>query len=596
MSRVPLRPLARILSARQKGEDHKAIENENKHQRMLAARGRQRQMAEGRLLIASICFAAAFIAVGAKMFILSTTEAAEPRIASTDAKIYPQRANIVDRNGRILATNLSTYSLYAQPQMMTDPETSAVELAEIFPEIDAQKLLADFTGGRKFLWIKKKISPEQKQLVHDIGDPGLLFGPREMRLYPNGKLAAHVLGGAGFGREDVHSAEVIGVAGVEKTFDEFLRDPAQQGAPLELSIDMTVQDASAQVLQGGMKIMNAIGASSVLMNVKTGEIVSMVSLPDFDPNLRPPPTPAADPTLNPLFNRALQGVYELGSVFKTFTIAQALDSGLKTKDSVVDTRSPFVIGKYKIKDFRNYGTELSVEKILVKSSNIGTARIATEIGAERQREFFKSLGLLDVAPVEMVEAHGGRPQFPKKFSEISTVTMAYGHGIATSPVQVAAAYSSILNGGLRVTPTILKTPSVQPGPRVVSEETALTMRKLLRKVVLEGTASFGEVAGYDVGGKTGTADKPDPKGGYYDDKVIATFASVFPASDPQYVLIVTLDEPSETSSGEPRRTAGWTAVPVAAEMIRRIAPLLGIRPVIEPGPGFGIIQAKSSSQ
>ncbi|EBA03035.1 penicillin-binding protein [Rhodobacterales bacterium HTCC2150] len=596
MSRVPLRPLARILSARQKGEDHKAIENENIHQRMLAARGRQRQMAEGRLLIASICFAVAFSAVGVKMFALSSTEPREPRTASSASKIYAQRANIVDRNGRILATNLSTYSLYAQPHLMTDPENSAVELATIFPDLGVEDLLEDFTGKRKFLWIKKKISPEQKQRVHDIGDPGLLFGPREMRLYPNGKLAAHVLGGAGFGREDVHSAEVIGNAGVERTFDAFLRDPAQENAPLELAIDLSVQDTAERVLYGGMKLMNAKAASSVLMDVKTGEIISLVSLPDFDPNTRPNPKATLDAADNPLFNRAVQGVYELGSTFKLFTIAQALELGLMNKNTMIPTRGPLVWGKFKIRDFHDYGAKLSVTDVLVKSSNIGTAKIAIDIGVKRQKEFLDSLGLLTATPLEISEAAGGRPQLPPNWSELSAMTISYGHGIANSPVHLAAAYSSILNGGYKVEPTILKNPNPERGERVVSEQVSATMRDLLRQVVVRGTASFGEVAGYEVGGKTGTADKPNPQGGYYEDKVIATFASVFPASNPRYVLIVTLDEPSENSGAKPRRTAGWTAVPVAAEMIRRIAPLVGLRPVIEPGPGFGIVQAKGSSQ
>ncbi|MFV2002470.1 MAG: peptidoglycan D,D-transpeptidase FtsI family protein, partial [Paracoccaceae bacterium] len=450
-------------------------------------------------------------------------------------------------------------------------------------------LLKQFTGSRKFLWIKKRISPEQQQQVQDIGEPGLLFGPREMRLYPNGRLAAHILGGASFGREGVNAAELIGVAGVEKEFDSFLRDPANASAPLQLSIDLTVQAAAERVLAGGMKLMNARGAASVLMDVKTGEIISMVSLPDFDPNQRPTPLTKGQAADSPLFNRAVQAVYELGSTFKIFTVAQALDIDLVQPDTLIDTRGPLVWGKYRIRDFRNYGDSLTVSKVLIKSSNIGAARIATMIGAERQRAFLASLGLLSPTSVELVEAPGIRPLEPDNWSEISTMTIAYGHGISVSPLHLAAAYASVVNGGTLVQPTLIKSAEIQNGPRVVSVKTSAIAASLLRQVVTRGTASLGEVAGYAVGGKTGTADKPDlVNGGYYEDKVIATFASVFPANDPKYVLIVSLDEPVETSGTAPRRTAGWTAVPVAAEMIGRIAPLLGLRPEIEPSASDGV--------
>jgi cell division protein FtsI (penicillin-binding protein 3) len=420
------------------------------------------------------------------------------------------------------------------------------------------------------------------QAVHDIGSPGLLFGPREMRLYPNGPIAAHILGGASYGREGVASAEVIGVAGVESEFDGFLRDPANEGAPLELSLDLTVQAAAEQVLAGGMSIMNAKGAASVLMDIHTGEIISMVSLPDFDPNNRPRVLTTGDQSDSPLFNRAVQGVYELGSVFKIFTTAQAMELGLVNPNTLIDTQGPLTWGRFRIRDFHDYGPELSTTDVIVKSSNIGTARIAMQIGAERQRDFLGSLGFLKPTSLEMVEAPTGRPLLPPNWSEISTMTISYGHGLSSSPVHLAAGYASLANGGTRVEPTLLRRTNVEVGPRVISEAVSARTVSMLRQVVVRGTASFGDVEGYEVGGKTGTADKPRAAGGgYYDDKVISTCASVFPASDPKYVLIVTLDEPTETSGSEPRRTAGWTAVPVAAEMIRRMAPLLGLRPQVD---------------
>ncbi len=584
MTRTPLRPLARILSARENGENPDAIERENIRMRHEAMRDRARLRAEGRLLVLGAAFALAFATVGVRMGVMASTEPVEPASAATGASIIAQRADIVDRQGRILATNLVTHSLYAQPQQMVDPERAAARLVEIFPDLDVERLKRDFTGTRKFLWVKKKISPEQMQLVHEIGDPGLLFGPREMRLYPNGAIAAHILGGASFGREGVHSAEVVGTAGVEKTFDAWLRDPANGGAPLQLSLDLTIQSTVEDVLYGGMKLMNAKGAAAILMDVKTGEVVAMASLPDFDPNTRPAALAKGSPADSPLFNRAVQGVYELGSTFKVFAVAQAMDLGLVRPETMVETKGPMFWGKFKIRDFHNYGPQLSVTDVIVKSSNIGTAHIAQLIGGERQQEFLKSLGFFDPTTIELVEAPGAKPLRPAKWPEITTLTVSYGHGIAASPLHLASAYASLVNGGTRITPTILKRGKVETGQRLVSEATSAVLRDMLRQVVKRGTASFGEVPGYAVGGKTGTADKPMPTGGgYYKDKVIATFASVFPAHNPKYVLVVSLDEPVETSGTEPRRTAGWTAVPVAAEIIRRAAPLLGLRPEVEPG-------------
>ena len=588
MIRTPLRPLARILKAREQGQNPDAIESENIRLRHEETRDHDRQRAEGRLLVMGLAFFCAFVVVGARMGMLAGSVPEEPIAQASGSPIIGQRADIVDRNGRVLATNLDTHSLYAQIPDMVDPEKAARELAVIFDELDQDELLADFTGGRKFLWIRRELSPEQMQAVHDIGDPGLLFGPREMRLYPNGSVAAHILGGATYGREGVHSAEVVGVAGVEKFFDDFLRDPANEGAPLELSLDLTVQAASERVLAGGMTLMSAKGASSVLMDVHTGEIISMVSLPDFDPNDRPRVLTEGDQSDSPLFNRAVQGVYELGSVFKIFTIAQGIELGLINANTMIDTSGPLQWGRFRIRDFRNYGPELSATDVIVKSSNIGTARVALQIGADRQRDFLDTLGFLEHTPIEMVEGPTGDPLLPPNWSEISTMTISYGHGLSSSPVHLAAGYSSLLNGGYRVEPTLVRQNGPQYGERVVSEQVSATSRDMLRAVVDHGTASFGDVEGYEVGGKTGTADKPRPTGGYYDDRTISTFASVFPANDPRYVLILTLDEPSIEALGEQRRTAGWTAVPVAAEMIRRVAPLLGMRPDVETATPTGV--------
>ncbi len=583
MTRRTLRPLAGILLARQEGETPDAIERENAQLRLEEMRDKARFRAEGRLVVLALLFLCAFLAVGGRMGLMAATEPEEPRSAISTSGIVAQRADIVDRRGRILATNLRTYSLYAQPPQMVDPVRAAQELVRIFPDLDPERLVRDFTGPRKFLWIKKKISPEQRQVVHDIGEPGLLFGPREMRLYPNGPLAAHVLGGYGFGREGVHAAEIIGTAGVEKAFDDFLRDPAEQGRPLEISIDLTVQAAVERVLQGGMQMMNARGAAAILLDVVTGEIIALTSLPDFDPNKRPVPLLKGDQSDSPLFNRAVQGVYELGSTFKIFTVAQAMELRLVGAETEVNAQAPLIWGRYRIKEWnnRNYGPKLPVRDVIRKSSNVGTANIALMIGEERQRDFFAELGFLEPSPVELFEAPGAKPLVPENWSQIVSITTSYGHGMSASPLHLAAAYATVVNGGTLVTPTILKRGTVGMGNRIIRPEVSAQIREMLGDVVENGTASFARVPGYHVGGKTGTADKPRPGGGYYNDRVIATFASVFPTDDPKYVLIVSLDEPVETSGSKPRRTAGWTAAPVAAEIIRRTAPILGLRPEIE---------------
>ncbi len=579
--RTPLRPLGQILSARAKGEDPRAIERENIKRRHDHTNEGVRLRAQGRLLVLGIMFLCLFAAIMLRIGLLAASEPSEPKSQRAGASIVAQRADIVDRRGRILATNMDTYSLYIETAHLVDPEGTANALAEVFHDLDANSLVEDFTGTRKFLWIKRKMSPEQMQAAHDIGDPGLRFGPREMRLYPNGHLAAHVLGGASFGREGVHAAEVVGVAGVEKTFDERLRDPAQSGQAMQLSIDLSVQAAVEQVLDGGMKLLNAKGAAAILMDVHNGELIALTSLPDFDPNKRPRPPAQGEAADSPLFNRAIQGVYELGSTFKILTIAQALELDLVTPDTIVDIRGPIRWGKkFAISDFRYYGKELSVSDIITKSSNIGTARIANMIGSVAQQNFLGSLGFLETIPLEMVEASGGKPLLPAKWSDLSTMTISYGHGLSATPLHLAVGYAAIANGGLKVVPTLLKAKTNTEQPRVLSADVAAHSLQMLRNVVTMGTASMAEVSGYAVAGKTGTADKP-VKGGYDTDKVIATFASVFPAHDPKFVLVVALDEPEDRTGDEARRTAGWTAVPVSAEIIRRIAPLLGLVPQFE---------------
>jgi cell division protein FtsI (penicillin-binding protein 3) len=594
MTRVPLRPLARILDARAKGQNPDVIERENLRLRHEQSRDKSRGRAQLRLVVLALCFFSAYGLIGARMGMLAATQPMEPRTASTSDTIDASRADIVDRNGRVLATNMLTHALYVQTRDLVDPAHSARELAKIFPDLDAATLQRRFTDGRSFLWVKKVLSPEQMQRVHEIGDPGLLFGPREMRLYPNGTLAAHVLGGTRFGSEGVDSAEVVGTAGIEKFEDARLRDPAQAGTPLVTSLDLTVQATVEEVLQTGVGMMNAKAGAVILMDVNTGEIVSMAAYPNFDPNDRPANPTSGDPSDSPLFNRAVQGIYELGSTFKIFAVSQAMELGLVTPDTLVDANAPMRWGKFKINEFEghNYGPLLSVADVIAKSSNVGTAHIALMIGGERQQSFLRRMGLFDASPVELVEAAGAKPLLPKRWADIVTITASYGHGIGGSPLNLAAAYATIANGGIKVTPTLLKRSTPMQGERIISEKTAHLAVGMMRRVVTEGTASLAEVPGYFVAGKTGTAEKPKKGGGYDHDKVVNTFASVFPANNPKYVLIVTLDEPSENTGPKPRRTAGWTAVPVAAEIVRRTAPLLGLRPQLEAQPQLEVTAVK----
>ncbi|MCC5958647.1 MAG: penicillin-binding protein 2 [Rhodobacteraceae bacterium] len=579
MMRTPLRPLARVLKARETGENPDYIEQENRRLRLENMRDAARNQAEGRLLTLALLFLCGFVLLGARMGLLAATAPLEMSVGLSE-DISSARADILDREGRVLATNLPTHALYAETRRMVDPVRAARELARIFPDIDADRMAARFTDPqRRFIWIRAQLSPEQQQAVHDIGEPGLLFGPRDMRVYPNGRIAAHVLGGARYGQQGVRAAELLGVAGTELYFDSRLRDPDMVKEPLHLSLDLTVQATVTEVLEGGMRMLNAKGASAVLMDVYTGEVISLVSLPDFDPNQRPAPPTEGEPADSPLFNRAVQGYYELGSVMKSFAVAQGLDSGAVTPDTMIDTRGPLTWGRFRINDFRNYGPELSVRDVMVRSSNIGTARIMQAIGVEAQQDFLRKFGFLDPAQIELAEAARSRPLLPDRWSDLSVMTISYGHGMSTSPLALAAGYASLVNGGRKITPTLQRQDNVQAGAQIISAQTSQQMRLMLHQVVQQGTASFARIAGYPVGGKTGSADKPGPRGGYMKDAVLATFASVFPSHDPRYVLIVTLDEGADTTGPEPRRTAGWTAVPVSAEITRRIAPLLDMRPI-----------------
>ena len=583
MIRVPLRPLAHILAVRSSGGNPDDIEKQNVNQRYITYTDLTQKRAERRLFFVGIMFLISFVLVCARMTVLASSEVSSVLTEVSPSNLISQRSNILDRNGNILATNLPTFALYARPQVMIRPQLAVKKLIKIFPDLNAKKMLTDFTGQKTFLWVKDKLSPEQRQAVHEIGEPGLMYGPREMRLYPNGRFASHVLGGTRFNNQSATNADMVGSAGVEATFNNYLSDRADEGKALQLSLDLSVQAAVENILGGSMNIMRAKGATSIVLDVITGEIITMVSLPDFDPNNRQIEFAGDDANNNPLFNRAVQGVYELGSTYKVFTVAKALDLGLVDPETEIDVfRKTNILGT-EVRDDHYKVPKLSVTDILTESSNVGTATLAAKIGKNNQISMLKDLGLFHPTEVELIEANGITPLKPKKWIDSSTVTISYGYGLSMSPLHLAVAYATLINGGYKVIPTILKQDNKDLGRRVISAETSNQLRKILRSVVQRGTATLGNVEGYEVGGKTGTANKQKVGArGYDNDRVVSTFVSFFPVKSPRYVLLVSFDEPSYRGGKEKNeRSAGWTAVPVAAEIIKRIAPLLNLRPSSE---------------
>jgi cell division protein FtsI (penicillin-binding protein 3) len=540
--------------------------------------------AEWRLALVAFAFLLGFTAVAGRMAALALSTPSEPQTAEADRAAVASRASIVDRAGRELAVNLPAWTVYAHPHEMDDPAEAARKLAAALPGVDADTLAARFAAGRRFAWVKRPISPDERQAVHDLGLPGVYFGAREERVYPAGPVAAHLLGGARAGDEGVNGAETLGLAGVERFFDERLRDPART-EPLRLSIDLPVQAALTDALRAGMKEMNALGAAGVLLHARTGQVRALVSLPDFDPNARPVENDPEVKRTRPTMNRVAEGVFELGSTFKPLVAALAMDQGLVGPETMMDARGPLVWGRHRIRDFHRMPASMSVTQAMTKSSNVVTARLALMVGTPKVQQYFRDLGFFEATPLEIAEARLGRPLLPPRWVDISTITISFGHGLAATPLHLAAAYATIVNGGYRIRPTL---DPDSPGPaesdRVISARTSLAMRAILRETVTHGTGKRAEAPGYEVGGKTGTADKPRPGGGYFKDKVMSTFAAAFPMSNPEYVLVVTLDEPENREGPIARRTAGVTAAPVAGAAIRRIAPLLGLRPAPPPAP------------
>lgn len=472
-----------------------------------------------------------------------------------------KRADIVDRNGVILATSLPTYSLYANPREMLDRPEAAAKLAKIFPDLNYDQLLNRFASDRSFVWVKRNLSPAQSQVVWRLGIPGLQFVQEERRGYPLGSLVAHVVGFT-----DVDNK---GLSGIERSFDSQL---TQSSDALKLSIDIRIQHIVKQELSAAIKDFSAIGGMGLVLDVRTGEVLAMVSLPDFDPNN----PSAASP--EELFNRNTLGVYEMGSTFKIFNTALALDSGLVRITDQFDPRVPIKVGGFVIHDYERVNRMLTVPEIMMLSSNIASARMAMVIGSKKQQEFFEKIGLLDSVSLELPElAH---PLYPKIWRDISTMTIAYGHGIAVTPLHLAVGVSAIVNDGKFHPATLVaRSPhDVVTNREVIKIQTSQQVRQIMRLVVESGTGKKADLGGYFVGGKTGTAEK-QIAGAYKKDSRLASFISTFPVYEPRYLLLVMVDEPKPNATSHGFATGGWVAAPVSGRIIKRLAPLLDVLPV-----------------
>lgn len=478
------------------------------------------------------------------------------------------RRDIVDRNAQLLATNLKTVTLYADARDILDADDAARALMSVFPEFDYRDLKTKLSSSRAWVVLRHDLTPRQHADVHALGIPGFRFESRQRRIYPKGNLASHVVGFVG--------SESNGLIGLENTLNDALAS-ASDREPVRLSLDLRVQYVMRDELIRSMLDFKAKAAAGLVLDVATGELLALVSLPDFDPN----DIEAA--ISDQLFNRATLGVYEMGSTFKAFNTAMALDSGKIGLDDRFDASAPYRVANRTIRDFHPENRWLSVSEVFMVSSNIGSARIAHQVGAEVQSEFLERLGLFDRAEVEIPEI--GRPLLPIKWGPTETATVSYGHGISVSPLSIAVAMASLVNGGYRIEPTILRRRDFDPAtrPRVVRDETSRQMRRLLRQVVMQGTGGQADVPGYSVGGKTGTADKPSV-GGYDGRALITSFVGVFPSNEPKYLVLALLDEPKGIKRTHGFRTAGWNAAPTVGAIIRRTAPVLGVRPNTEVSP------------
>ncbi|MBA3056221.1 MAG: penicillin-binding protein 2 [Sphingomonadales bacterium] len=494
---------------------------------------------------------------------------APSRQSMADAML-PPRGEIVDRNGVPLARAFPAYALWYNPQalgggpaLVKSPAEVAAALVRVFPDEDEAGLTEKLASGKR-QYLRRRIMPEDANRIHSLGEPALEFPRESDRYYPQGSMASHVLGYV--------SADGHGRLGMEQTFDKQLSDPARRGTPAVLSLDSRVQGALEEELLKGMKMSNAKGAGGIVLDVDTGEVLALASLPSFNPNL------IDQASVPNIFNRVTNQVYELGSVMKPITIASAIEAGVVTDMAKrYPSGAPLQIAGFRIRDSHSFGASLNVPEALIHSSNIVTAQVADQLGGPRLKATLQSLGFNRRPEIELP---AGRPIWPGgKWARITTMTVSYGHGVALTPMHLASAYAAMVNGGIWRPATLhkLAPDQVPAGRRVWKPSTSARMRQLLRMIVVDGTGRKANAEGFRVGGKTGTAEKPGQYG-YRRNSVISTFAAAFPMDRPRFVVISMMDEPQGTLATSGQRTAAWNAAPVIARVVPRIGPLLGVMP------------------
>ena len=514
-------------------------------------------LVRSRIALAAIFCAACFSIIAARLVDVMVFGAA-PSSLYVAATAHPMRADLVDRNGVLIARDLPVSDLYAMPATFWDTGEAARELAQV-TGADEARLKSAFAAKRGYILVQRGLTPDRRDAVMHLGLPGLNFEDGYKRYYPGGRILAHAVGQVD---SDDH-----GVSGLELGLEDRVRG-ARGAAPIALSLDMRIQYVLEHEIEEAVRAFRAKAAGGIVLNVRTGEVLALASLPDYEPNLRR--LEAGDSTRN----RMTQDVYELGSIFKIFAFTQAIEDKTITLDEPFEVGKPYRLGHYYIHDFERLGPTLPAAMVFAESSNIGTAQIELRSGPTKQKPFLKKLGLLEPLKTELPEV--AAPLYPRHWEEVEAATIAYGHGISVNPLGFAAAAAAVVNGGTLIRPTFLKHGEVQQGARVISEDTSRTMRQLLRLVVTDGTGTKADVPGYDVGGKTGTAEKAE-NGSYARHLLISSFCGVFPIGDPQYLVFVMLDEPHGNKESAGFATGGWTAAPAVGRVIAKIAPLLGVR-------------------
>ncbi|MBB6503849.1 cell division protein FtsI (penicillin-binding protein 3) [Sphingomonas endophytica] len=516
-----------------------------------------------RLMMLMLLFAAAVLIVIGRLAMLGVTEGGE---RGTARVLAAPRGDIVDRNGAPLARTIDAWTIGVHPKkLLGDPSQIAQKLADLMPDRGDQAwFYAQITRPVSFTYLNRRASPALVEAVNAIGEPGIVFERETQRLYPQSTLGAHVLGFISGGH---------GMSGIERALDERLTNPATINQPVALAIDTRVQAAMESELGRAMTTFSARGGGGIVLDVHTGEVVAMVSLPTFNPNR------VGMSGSEQLRNITTQSVFELGSTFKPITMAAAIDNGVVTSmERRFDATHPLQVGRFTIHDERGDPKRwLNMAETLIYSSNVATARVADEVGPERMQKMFRKLGFDTRPDIEVREK--GRPLWPTFWARTTTMTTAYGHGIAVTPLHLANAYAALVNGGTWRPATLLK---VQPGHevagrRVISEATSARMRQMLRLIVLRGTGRKGDAPGYRVGGKTGTAEAA-VAGGYDRSRNVATFAAAFPMDAPRYVVVAMLDSPLGTKETFGWKTAAWNVAPVVGRTISRVGAILGVTP------------------